>query len=34
MPSYLLCAPPIYGHVAPLVAVGRGLVAQGPTSPC
>ena len=29
MPSYLLCAPPIYGHVAPLVAVGRGLVARG-----
>ncbi|MBF4621398.1 glycosyltransferase [Clavibacter sp. VKM Ac-2542] len=29
MPSYLLCAPPIYGHLAPLVAVGRGLVARG-----
>jgi MGT family glycosyltransferase len=29
MPSYLLCAPPIYGHVAPLVAVGRGLAARG-----
>ena len=29
MSSYLLCAPPIYGHVAPLVAVGRGLAARG-----
>ncbi|RIJ02381.1 glycosyl transferase, partial [Clavibacter michiganensis subsp. insidiosus] len=29
MPSYLLCAPPIYGHLAPLVAVGRGLAARG-----
>ncbi|MBF4618721.1 glycosyl transferase [Clavibacter sp. VKM Ac-2873] len=29
MSSYLLCAPPIYGHLAPLVAIGRGLVARG-----
>jgi UDP:flavonoid glycosyltransferase YjiC (YdhE family) len=27
--SYLLCAPPVYGHLAPLVAVGRGLAARG-----
>jgi len=27
--TYLLCAPPIYGHLAPLVAVGRGLAARG-----
>ncbi|OUE18965.1 4'-demethylrebeccamycin synthase [Clavibacter michiganensis] len=29
MSSYLLCAPPIYGHLAPLVSVGRGLAARG-----
>lgn len=29
MSSYLLCAPPIYGHLAPLVTVGRGLAARG-----
>lgn len=29
MSSYLLCAPPVYGHLAPLVAVGRGLVVRG-----
>ncbi|WP_440695848.1 glycosyltransferase [Clavibacter nebraskensis] len=29
MSTYLLCAPPIYGHLAPLVAVGRGLAARG-----
>jgi MGT family glycosyltransferase len=29
MPSYLLCAPPIYGHLAPLIEIGRGLVARG-----
>jgi UDP:flavonoid glycosyltransferase YjiC (YdhE family) len=29
VPSYLLCAPPIFGHLAPLVTVGRGLAARG-----
>ena len=29
MSTYLLCGPPIYGHLAPLVAVGRGLAARG-----
>lgn len=29
MSSHLLCAPPVYGHLAPLVTIGRGLVARG-----
>ncbi|MGU3410498.1 glycosyltransferase [Microbacterium sp. M1A1_1b] len=31
MPSSLLCAPPIAGHLGPLVGIGRGLVARGHT---
>jgi UDP:flavonoid glycosyltransferase YjiC (YdhE family) len=27
--SYLLCAPPVYGHLAPLVDVGRDLAERG-----
>lgn len=29
MSTYLLCAPPVYGHLAPLVTVGRGLAERG-----
>ena len=29
MSSYLLCAPPVYGHLAPLVDVGRDLAERG-----
>ncbi|WP_086462360.1 nucleotide disphospho-sugar-binding domain-containing protein [Agreia sp. VKM Ac-1783] len=29
MPAYLLCCPPIYGHLSPLVDVGRGLGERG-----
>lgn len=29
MATYLLCSTPLYGHVAPLVAIGSGLVARG-----
>ncbi|MDQ0538446.1 UDP:flavonoid glycosyltransferase YjiC (YdhE family) [Curtobacterium flaccumfaciens] len=29
MSSYLLCSPPVYGHLAPLVDVGRALAVRG-----
>jgi UDP:flavonoid glycosyltransferase YjiC (YdhE family) len=29
MPSYLLCAPPMHGHVMPVIELARGLLARG-----
>jgi UDP:flavonoid glycosyltransferase YjiC (YdhE family) len=29
MPSYLLCAPPMHGHVMPVIELGRGLRGRG-----
>lgn len=29
VPTYLLCSPPIFGHVSPLIDVGRGLRERG-----
>ncbi|CAD5989600.1 nucleotide disphospho-sugar-binding domain-containing protein [Agreia sp. COWG] len=29
MPAYLLCSPPIYGHLQPIVDLGRGLRQRG-----
>lgn len=29
MPSYLLCAPPMHGHVTPVIELARGLLARG-----
>ncbi|PZF11931.1 glycosyl transferase [Curtobacterium sp. MCPF17_011] len=29
MPSFLLCAPPMHGHVMPVIELGRGLLSRG-----
>lgn len=29
VPAYLLCSPPIYGHLSPVIDIGRGLMERG-----